>query len=292
MNRPAPYGSETHRLNPFTAWVRSVVMGCVAALAPLWAAAQSYTVAVVPQFPALEVHRAWTPLLAQLSARTGFDLKLTTTASIPEFERHFQSGQPDVVFLNPYHMVMASRSHQYAPLVRESKELLAGILVVRVDSPLRNLHDLAQQSIAYPAPNAFGASLYMRSLLAEQKVSTKATFVKTHGNAYRHVITGLAAAAGGIRSTLEREPPEVRAQLRVLFETPAVAPHPLAVHPRLPVAHRQALRDAWLELAQTEEGRALLKAVQMPHPVAADYQRDYAPLERLHLEQFAINEGG
>lgn len=292
MSGPAPYRSTTLRLNSFTAWARLVVFGCVAALAPLWAAAQSYTVAVVPQFPALEVHRAWTPLLARLSAGTGFDLKLSTAASIPEFERQFQSGQPDVVFLNPYHMVMASHSHQYVPLVRESKELLSGILVVRVDSPLRNLRDLAQQSIAYPAPNAFGASLYMRSLLAEQKVSTQATFVKTHGNAYRHAITGLAAAAGGIRSTLEREPPEVRAQLRVLFETPAVAPHPLAVHPRVPAAHRQALRDAWLELAQTEEGRALLKAVQMPHPVAADYQRDYAPLERLHLEKFAVNEGG
>jgi phosphonate transport system substrate-binding protein len=195
------------------------------------------------------------------------------------------------VFLNPYHMVMAAKSQKYQPVVRESKELLTGILVVRADSPIKNLSELAQQTLAYPAPNAFGASLYMRSLLADQKIQTQANFVKTHSNAYRHVIAGQAVAAGGIRSTLDREPAEVRAQLRVLFETPAVAPHPLAAHPRVQEAHRHAVRDAWLALAQSEAGQSLLKAVQMSHPVMADYQRDYAPLERLRLEQFAVVEG-
>jgi phosphonate transport system substrate-binding protein len=260
-------------------------------LVPAVSLAQSYTVAVVPQFPAVEIHRSWTPLLAHLSAQTGFELKLVTSASIPEFERSFQAGQPDLVFLNPYHMVMASRSQQYAPLVRESKDLLAGIVVVRVDSPAKNLSDLSQQTIAYPAPNAFGASLYIRSLLAEQKIPSQANYVKTHSNAYRHVIAGQAAAAGGIRSTLDRELPEVRAQLRVLFETPAVAPHPLAAHPRVAETHRKALREAWLALSQSDTGVALLKAVQMSNPIAADYKRDYAPLERLRLEQFAVVEG-
>jgi hypothetical protein len=46
-----------------------------------------------------------------------------------------------------------------------------------------------------------------------------------------------------------------------------------------------------LALAQNEVGLALLKAVQMTSPVAADYKRDYAPLERLRLEQFAVVEG-
>lgn len=275
-----------------------LIIDCRHSLAFLWALlipalslAQSYTVAVVPQFPAVEIHRAWTPLLVHLSAQTGLELKLVTSASIPDFERSFQAGQPDLVFLNPYHMVMASKSHQYAPLVRESKELLAGIVVVRVDSPVKSLSDLAQQTIAYPAPNAFGASLYIRSLLAEQKIQSQASYVKTHSNAYRHVIAGQAAAAGGILSTLDRESPEVRAQLRVLFETPAVAPHPLVAHPRVVESHRKSIREAWLALAQTEAGLALLKAVQMTSPVAADYKRDYAPLERLRLEQFAVAEG-
>jgi phosphonate transport system substrate-binding protein len=263
-----------------------------ALLMPVLAFAQSYTVAVVPQFPAVEIHRAWTPLLAHLSAQTGLELKLVTASSIPEFERSFQAGQPDLVFLNPYHMVMAWKAQQYAPLVRESKDLLSGILVVRADSSVKNLSDLAQQTIAYPAPNAFGASLYMRSLLAEQKIQSQANYVKTHSNAYRHVIAGQAAAAGGIRSTLDRELPEVRAQLRVLFETPAVAPHPLAAHPRVLELHRNSIKAAWLALAQNEAGLALLKAVQMSNPIAADYKRDYAPLERLRLEQFAVVEGG
>ena len=57
------------------------------------------------------------------------------------------------------------------------------------------------------------------------------------------------------------------------------------------MAHRKAIRDVWLALAQNEAGLALLKAVQMTNPIAADYKRDYAPLERLRLEQFAVVEG-
>lgn len=252
--------------------------------------AASYTVAVVPQFTALEIHRTWTPLLQALSAETGDEFKLLQFASIPEFERSFLAGQADFVFLNPYHMLMARKAQRYEPLVREKDKLLTGIMVVRKDNPATSLADLSGQTIAYPAPNAFGASLYLRSLLVQQRLSTQAVYAKTHSNAYRQVMTGLAAAAGGIRSTLEREPEEVRQSLRVLFETPGVAPHPLAAHPRIDAATQAKVREAWLALA-LRDTQALLRAVQMPNPTPADYQRDYAGLERLRLETLVSVDG-
>lgn len=271
-------------------WLRGVLLSVGLA----WAAcaqAASYTVAVVPQFPALEIHRTWTPLLHQLSHATGHEFKLVQFASIPEFERCFLRGEADFVFLNPYHMLMAHKTQRYLPLVREKNRLLSGIVVVRAEHPARTLTDLAGETIAYPAPNAFGASLYIRSLLAERRLATQAVYAKTHSNAYRQVMTGQAAAAGGIRSTLEREPEEVRQGLRILFETPPVAPHPLAAHPRIDPAVRRQVIDAWLAMAQQEETQPLLRAVQMPTPTAADHGRDYAPLERLHLEAFVTLDG-
>jgi phosphonate transport system substrate-binding protein len=57
----------------------------------------------------------------------------------------------------------------------------------------------------------------LRALLTEQyKVSYSANYVQTHSNAYRHVARGESLAAGGIRSTFEREPEELRSKLRVL----------------------------------------------------------------------------
>jgi len=173
-----------------------------------------------------------------------------------------------------------------------SSESLSGILVVRSDSPLRGIAELKGASIAYPAPNAFGASLYMRALLGERfKIATEPVYVQTHVNAYRSVIRGDTPAAGGIRSTLEREPAEVRDKLRVLYETPATASHPVTAHPRVPPAVRMAVRAAMIKLAKTEAGMKMLDAVSLDALVEADYTQDYAPLEAFKLERFVVSPG-
>ena len=280
------------------AWTQSLArVGCRTLLSATLALAcglswaGTYTVAVVPQFPSLEIHRAWAPLLARLSAATGDDYRLMQFTSIPQFEDAFLGGSPDFVYLNPYHMLMAAKAQRYEPLVREEKNLLSGVLVVAAKSPIQSVAELDGKELAFPAPNAFGASLYLRALLAQKHVHIKANYVGTHSNAYRNVLSGQTVAAGGVRATLAREPEDVRQQLRVLFETPGVPAHPLAAHPRVKGRAATALRDAWLALASSPEGKALLSAVQMPNPMVADYRRDYAPLEHLRLERFSVVDG-
>ncbi len=250
--------------------------------------AETYSFAVVPQFPVVEVFRSWRPLLDALEAETGHKFELKTSENIPKFEASFLAAEPDFVYMNPYHTVMAYRAGGYIPLVRSS-EALSGILVVRKDSSIRELSELKGSTIAYPAPNAFGASLYMRALLAERfKIPTEPVYVQTHVNAYRAVIRGDNPAAGGIRSTLDREPAEVQDKLRVLYETPATASHPVAVHPRVNASVRTVVRNALLKMAKTEAGSKLLDGVSLEALVAADYAKDYAPLEALRLDRFVV----
>ena len=276
-----------------TRWVRRLFLrawvGAVA-LAPWMAYAQTdakaLTLAVVPQFQAADVHRNWTPVIERIKQVTGLNVVLRITKDIPTFEDEFQAGQADLVYLNPYHQVMAHRAQGYVPLVRDA-QLLTGIVVVRKDDPIQSMAQLAGKEIAYPAPNAFGASLLVRSHLAEvDKVQTQPFYAKTHTNAYRQVIVGKSAAAGGVRATLEKEPEEVRAALRVLWETPGAAPHPLSAHPRVPAQQAQAIANAILKMAAEPQGQELLKAILMPQPIRADYARDYRPLEKLKLDKY------
>ncbi len=193
--------------------------------------------------------------------------------------------------MNPYHAVMARRTQRYEPLVRDGDKPLTGLLVAAADGSIKTLADLQGARIAFPAPNAFGASLYMRALLNQvHGIRFEASYVKTHSNAYRHVLTHVAQAAGGIRATLDRESSAVREGLKVIFETPAAAAHPISAHPRVGAPEREALRSALLALAQTPEGLALLKPTTLGRPVAADYERDYVPLERLNLDRFVVLE--
>ncbi len=250
--------------------------------------AATYELAVVPQFQAAEIQRDWQPLIARIRDLSGVELKLRHARSIPEFEADFLRGNPDFVFMNPYHQVMARPAQGYEPLVRDEGRL-TGILVVKKGGDVRTLADLAGKTLAFPAPNAFGASLYMRALLNEQhglKITPR--YVKTHSNVFRTVVVGEVPAGGAVSSTLALEMPAMRERLQVLYETPGVAPHPLSAHPRVPENVRKALVDAILHLAMTPEGRALLGACQMPTPVVADYVRDYQPLERLNLNRYVV----
>ena len=141
-----------------------------------------FTIGVVPQFTPVEIYERWGPLVKELENRTGLKFELKTYKSIPEFEKAFLKGELDFVFMNPYHQVMAYKAQKYIPLVRD-KTPLTGILVVRRDSPVKEVKDLDGKVIAFPAPNAFAASLYMRAILTEKfKIKFTQEYVKTHDN--------------------------------------------------------------------------------------------------------------
>jgi phosphonate transport system substrate-binding protein len=252
------------------------------------AASQSFTLSVVPQFTPVDIGTRWAPLLKRLEAETGYGFQLRLVDRIPKFETDFLAGTPDLLFLNPYHMLMAAAAQGYTPLVRDTEPLI-GILVVDKSGPIRKLSDLNGKNLAFPAPNAFGASLYMRALLAEQEgMRFSSDFVGSHQNVYRHVIKGDAAAGGGIMATLDKEPEALRQRLRILYTTPGVPPHPLAAHPRVPKAARDRIRDAMLKLGGEPAGRKLLDAVELGRITEADMTRDYLPLSKLKIEHHVI----
>jgi len=249
-----------------------------------------FTIGVVPQFTPVEIYERWGPLIKELENRTGLKFELKTYKSIPEFEKAFLKGEPDFVFMNPYHQVMAYKAQKYIPLVRD-KTPLTGILVVRRDSPIKEVKDLDGKVIAFPAPNAFAASLYIRALLTEKfKIRFIPDYVKTHDNVYRQVILGKAQAGGGVNNTFLRQPEEVKRELRILYETPSAAPHPFSAHPRVPKEVKDKVKRAILDMANEPNMKALLDRVQMPNPVPADYARDYKPLEKLNLEKYVVLE--
>ncbi len=248
-----------------------------------------WRLAVVPQLTPVEMYNAWTPVVEAL-AQADVPCELVVHPSIARFEQEFRDGGADIVFLNPYHMVMARQAHGYVPLLHDAKPLV-GVLVVRQDSPYTTLAQLRDQRIAFPAPNALAASLYIRAALdREHRVRHETWYAMNHRNAIRQVLTGDAAAAGVVRTTLALEPESVRQSLRVLYTTPALAPHPIAVHPRVPGAVRQRLREALLAMAADPARKPLLQAIQMPNPVPADYERDYAGLNRLGLNRYVVSD--
>ncbi|MCB1851669.1 MAG: phosphate/phosphite/phosphonate ABC transporter substrate-binding protein [Gammaproteobacteria bacterium] len=242
-----------------------------------------YGFGVVPQFSALEIVAIWRPILNELEHMTGLRFRLSGSDSIPAFEKEFTAGRFDFVYMNPYHFVHAQRSQGYRPLVRDVGRTLFGILVVARESQVDSIDQLHGQVVAFPSPNALGASLLPRAQFLREKIEIKPLYVRSHSSVYLNVALGKAVAGGGVQKTLEQQPQQIQDALRVIYRTQEVVSHPIAVHPRVPEELKERVTTALLALGQTGSGREMLAKVPMERigPASSD---DYRALQALGLD--------
>ncbi len=269
--------------------VLTVLVTIAAAFPPALLAQENYTLAIVPQGPAVQIAQNWMPFAQLLSRESGVNIQIKTYySSIPQFESDLMNGVPDFAYMNPYHVIMVHKAQGYVPFMRDADPLV-GILVAHKGGSVHSVQDLNGKTIAFPSPNSFAASLYMRALLSKKEnVHFTPRYVQTHGNVYRHVALDMVAAGGGVKDTLMNEASDIKNQLQIIYMTPPSVSHPLAVHPRVPEEVRQKVMNAILKLASNPANNAVFEHIQIDKPVAADYQKDYAPLTKLGLEKFVV----
>lgn len=245
----------------------------------------SYTLGVVPQFEQRKLYAIWQPIIDALEKETGLAFKLVTTLKINDFEKEYMAEQFDFAYMNPYFIVRGVVPGTYIPIIRDNKPH-RGIIVVRKDGPVRNIADLAGRTVAFPAPNAIGATLMTRSELERfHGVTVVPLFVKSHSSVYLHVAKGLADAGGGVEKTLQEQDAAIRDTLTVLYRTQAMPNLPVAAHRRVPAEVREKVQRAFLALGRTEEGRALLAKVPMTEITAASLE-EYLIIEKWGLEKY------
>ena len=247
-----------------------------------------YTIGIVPQFEIRHLRKIWNPILNEIKKNTGIKLKLVGSPTIPDFEREFNAGRFDFAYMNPYHMLLAKDSQGYIPLVRDTGRKLHGILVVKRNSQIKSIKDLNGKKIAFPSPNALGASLLIRSDLRNNfNIDFNPIYVKTHSSVYLNVLVDQVAAGGGVQKTLNQQKENIKGALLTLHKTPKVAPHPLAAHPRVPLKIRNKIKHTLLQLGENATGQSLLAKIPIKKIGSASIS-DYTPLEKFNLNKFHV----
>jgi phosphonate transport system substrate-binding protein len=249
----------------------------------------TYTFAITPQFQQRKLIATWMPIIQEIEQRTGIHFKLTSMISVPEFEKELAKSTFDFIYCNPYNIIKSVPSPGYIPLVRDSVPM-RGILVVRKDSKISQLSDIEGKTVAFPSPNALGASLIVRADLATlYHIYIVPKYVKTHSSVYFHVVNGLTDAGGGVEKTLQEQPSEVRDALKIIYTTREFPSLPVAANPRVPKSDMEKVRKALLDLSKTQEGKEMLSLVPMQQMVPTSLE-DYAPMRAWGLESFWIDK--
>jgi phosphonate transport system substrate-binding protein len=251
---------------------------------------ESYVLGVVPQFEVRKLYAIWQPIIDEIAMKTGIQIELAPSKNIEEFEMEFAQQKFDFAYMNPYHMLIASE-HGYEPLVRDTSKMLYGILVVRSDSDIRSPLDLNDKVIAFPSPNALGASLQMRQELHDQfGIQIRPNYVKTHDSVYLNVILDEAVAGGGVQKTLSRQPLNYQEQVRIVHKTTPVSPHPVAIRASLPAPLKASIKRAFIAMGEKQEGQKKLEKIPIKRIGPAGME-DYLPLKKMGLDRFYVKPG-
>ena len=267
-------------------WRIALVAG-LSWLASAWAvelpANPIYSFGVAPEHSVTFLARVSVPLLNVLQAKSGLQLRFATAPDLPTFERRLAAGDYDFAYMDPYHYTVFHQHPGYQVFAKEKDRLLRGIVVVRQDAPYRELTDLRGQTLVFPAPAAFAATLLARTEFARLGIAITPRFVTSHDSVYLNVARGFHPAGGGIVRTFERLQPEVRDRLRILWTTQAFPPSAFAAHPRIPVAVVERLQQAMLHLDDDAAGRAALATIGFK-AIATAQDADYDAVRALHIE--------
>jgi len=218
---------------------------------------------IVPQQSASKLARLWTPILNYLGEQTGYRLRFRTAQDIPAFERRLAAGEYDLSYMNPYHYTTFHRASGYEALARAKDKRIKGIIVVRKDSPVKNLREFSGQTLAFPSPAAFAASVLPRAWLNTEGIPITPKYVSSHDSVYRTVARGLYPAGGGVIRTFNNVDPTISEQLRILWTTRPYTPHAIAAHPRVPTQVVQRLRQAMLAMDRDPQGIRLLATIRI-----------------------------
>ena len=222
---------------------------------------RSLTFGIVPQQSASELARLWIPVLGALSERSGVGLRFATAPDIPTFEKRLAAGAYDLAYMNPYHYSVFAQKPGYAAFAKEKARRLRGLVVVRKDSAIRDMKELANQQIAFPAPAAFAATVLVRAEFERTGVPIQPVFVKSHESVYLNVVQRQFMAGGGITRTLQTMEPSIRDELRVLWQTKDYTPHAFAAHPRVSATELQAVKSAMFTADSNPRARSGLEGM-------------------------------
>lgn len=231
---------------------------------------KTFSFGIVPQQSAMVLAKKWIPIFKYLEKETGYKFVFKTDRTIPLFEKKLSKQAYDFAYMNPYHYTVFHEMTGYSAFAKQGNKKIKGIVIARKDSKIKSLEDLEGQTIAFPAPAAFAATVIPQSILNQRGIKFKPQYVSSHESVYKNVSYQNFVAGGGIERTYNNTSKKITNPLRVIYTTEGYTPHAFATSPNVPEEVRTKVQQALISLSNSTEGKKLLKGINFKSIVNAE----------------------
>lgn len=173
-----------------------------ALLMPMNSLAAELKFGLLPRVSEKEMKEGFAPLAAYLEKELGLTVTLVIPKDFDTWTKEAKAGAYDIAYTNPYLYVAVKKDVKDAvPVViasePDSGTQLFGTIIVKKDSPLKNIADLKGKTIAATDPGSAGAYLVQMLMLQKAKLKkddVKLMFEKKRDPVAQAVLDGKADA--------------------------------------------------------------------------------------------------
>lgn len=225
------------------------------------------TICIHPYASSTVLYQAFTPLTEYLSEKLG---KPLTIHIATDYESHITSIGTDkygIGYLGPASYVnLVDRYGKKRILGRQAingKPTFQGKVIVRQDSKISSLADLAGKRFAFGDPNSTMSHLVPRYMLLEAGIGVEDLaeykFLGNHTNVALGVLSGDFDAGAVKEAVFYKYEPR---GLKAIATTPALSEHLFVASDSMPESMVNVLRSALLEAHLSEQGLSAIQAIK------------------------------
>lgn len=250
----------------------SIILAAVL-LVPATASAQgetpsTLTLGMVPSREAERIVDTLDPLADLLSERLLIPVETFVSTNFVGLVEAMGSGRVDIGLFGPASLVQAMDRHGAEVIlasVRRGETTYRSQFTVRCDSGIDSFDDLEGGSIAFVDPGSTSGYQFPYVYLKKEygidaNTDMDAVFAGSHDAAVLAVYNGdvdVSASFSDARTTIENDFPDVMEKLCVLGYTRDIPNDGVVVRPGLDDDLKKQIQQALIEIAETEEGKAL-----------------------------------
>jgi len=222
---------------------------------------------VHPYLPATELVKRFTPMAKYLEEALGRPVEVVISRNYEEHIDRVGKGEVDIAYMGPASYVLLVERYGKRPILArqevQGQDTFRGVIIVRKESPLRELSELRGKRFAFGDPDSTMSHLVPRHMLIEAGVDAEDLagykFLKGHHNVALGVLLG-DFDAGAVKEEVFYEYEE--RGLRALRWTPEISDRLFVASPKLPRETVKALREAMFRLKDSPRGRAVMAAIK------------------------------
>ena len=232
-------------------------------------AAQTFKFTAIPDESPTELQRKAAPLVSYLEKKLGMKVEFTPVTDYAASVEALVNKQVDMAWFGGFTFVQANvrSGGKVLPIVQREEDEKFRSVFITTEPSINSLADLKGKTMSFGSQSSTSGHLMPRSFMLDAKVDPdkdmrRVAYSGAHDATIAAVASGKVDAGALNISVWEKFVADKKVdttKVRVFYTTPPYFDYNWTVHSEMPVALREKLTKAFLELDKnTAEGKAVL----------------------------------